>query len=159
MFWTLLIVSIFLLQRYFNLMNRTNRHKIIHLDDFFMFLVCVCVDVYCFYTESNQNFFTLKITHSGKFTSPPGRVYVDLVIESYDCVLFTFYAFESLLDDIGVNNGRFSSHYRIPGETLDVRLLPFKNDDDLVHMLYLVPTHREIEIYVEAKPKRAKRAN
>ena len=74
-----------------------------------------------------------------------------------DCDMFTFYAFESLLDDIGVKAGVSECHYRIPGETLDVGLLPLQNDDDVMNMLNLVPTHREIEIYVEVKPKRAKK--
>ncbi|PWA76332.1 hypothetical protein CTI12_AA236270 [Artemisia annua] len=49
-------------------------------------------------------------------------------------------------------------HYRILGEALDVGLLPLQNDDDVMKMLDLVPTHREIEVYVEAKRRRAKRA-
>ena len=122
----------------------------------------MCVDVYCLYTESNHNYFTLKVTHGGKFTSPPGRVYVDPLIAWYDCVdydMFNYDAFEALVADIGVKGGVAGCHYRVPGETLDVGLLALQNDDDVMNMLNLVPTHREIEIYVEAKRKRAKRAN
>jgi hypothetical protein len=122
--------------------------------------VCVCVDVYCLHTESKRTYFTLKVTHGGKFTPPPGRMYVDPVIAWYDCVdydLFSFYAFEELVDDIGVKGGVAGYYYRIPGETLDVGLYPLKDDEDVMKMLDLIPTHREIEVYVELKRRRPKR--
>lgn len=120
----------------------------------------MCVDVYCLHTESKPTYFTLKVTHGGKFTPPRGRMYVDPVIPWYDCVdydLFSFYAFEELVADIGVKGGVAGYYYRIPGETLDVGLYPLKSDEDVMKMLDLIPTHREIEVYVKLKLRRPKR--
>ncbi|PWA87833.1 hypothetical protein CTI12_AA108670 [Artemisia annua] len=110
--------------------------------------------------ESKPTYFTLKVTHGGKFTQPPGRMYVDPVIAWYDCVdydLFSFYAFEELVDDIGVKGAVAGYYYRIPGETLDVGLYPLRSDEDVMQMLDLIPTHREIEVYVELKRRRPKK--
>jgi hypothetical protein len=63
-----------------------------------------------------------------------------------------------LVDGIGVKGGASGCHYRIPGDPLDIGLLPLQNDDDVMNMLDLVPTHREIEVHVEAKRLKAKRA-
>ncbi|PWA57907.1 hypothetical protein CTI12_AA407340 [Artemisia annua] len=63
-----------------------------------------------------------------------------------------------LYDDIGVKGGVEGYYYRIPGETLDVGLYPLKYDEDVMKMLDLIPTHREIEVYFELKRRRPKKA-
>jgi hypothetical protein len=71
--------------------------------------------------------------------------------------LFSFYAFEELVADIGVKGGVAGYYYRILGETLDVGLYPLESDEHVMDMLDLIPTHREIEVYVELKRRRPKR--
>ncbi|PWA85735.1 hypothetical protein CTI12_AA147560 [Artemisia annua] len=69
-----------------------------------------------------------------------------------------FYAFEELVDDIGVKGAVAGYYYRIPSETLDVGLYPLRSDEDVMQMLDLIPTHREIEVYVELKRRRPKKS-
>ncbi|GJX65206.1 hypothetical protein Tco_0299549 [Tanacetum coccineum] len=53
--------------------------------------------------ESYDNLFTLKIHHSGNFTSPPGRIYRCAEIEWYDLVdseRFSINRYDAMLEDL-----------------------------------------------------------
>ncbi|GJZ11927.1 hypothetical protein Tco_0546686 [Tanacetum coccineum] len=84
--------------------NRARSSPIQHLGDIY---------------ESNDLLFTLKIHHSGNFTSPPGRI--------YHCVEIEW----------------------IPRKSLDEGLVPLMSNQDVLSLLQYVPIYKEIEVYVE----------
>ncbi|GKB10094.1 hypothetical protein Tco_0844017 [Tanacetum coccineum] len=99
--------------------------------------------------ESYDHLFTLKIHHSGNFTSLPDRRYRFAVIEWYDLVdikRFSIYEFDAMLE----KGGSFLfSHFRILGKSLDEGLVPLISHQDVLSLLKYVPSYKEIEVYVE----------
>ncbi|GJX21687.1 hypothetical protein Tco_0226132 [Tanacetum coccineum] len=103
--------------------------------------------------ESYDHLFTLKIHHSGNFTSLPDRRYRYAVIEWYDLVnskRFSIYGFDAMLEDLGIKGGSFLfSYFRIPGKSLDEGLVPLISHQDVLSLLKYVPSYKEIKVYVE----------
>ncbi|GJV28834.1 hypothetical protein Tco_1385282 [Tanacetum coccineum] len=102
---------------------------------------------------SYDKLFTLKIHHSGRFTRPPGRryrlaeiSYVDLI----DYHLFSIEEYVAMLDELCLGDGRLLfSHFKIPCTSLDDRLVPLMEDEDVVKLLEYMLRFREVDVCVE----------
>ncbi|GKE35512.1 hypothetical protein Tco_1454834 [Tanacetum coccineum] len=102
---------------------------------------------------SYDNLFTLKVHHSGYFTSPPDKRNNNVLVDWYDLVdseLFSINEYDSLLEDLGFKDGRILfSHFRVRGKSLDEGFAPLMFGEDVLSLLWHVPRDIEIEVYVE----------
>nr|GEU98207.1 hypothetical protein [Tanacetum cinerariifolium] len=103
--------------------------------------------------KSNDLLFTLKIHHSGNFTSPPGRIYHCAKIQWYDLddsETFSINEYDAMLEDLGIKDGSILfSRFRIPGKSLDEGLVPLMSNQDVLSLLQYVPIYKEIKVFVK----------
>nr|GEU38391.1 hypothetical protein [Tanacetum cinerariifolium] len=103
--------------------------------------------------ESYDHLFTLKIHHSGNFTSQPERRYRYAVIEWYDLVerkRFSICGFYAMLEDLGIKVVSFLfSYFTIPGKSFDEGFVPLISHQDVLSLLKCVPRYKEIKVYIK----------
>jgi hypothetical protein len=74
----------------------------------------------------------------------------DIWFDGVHYEIFSMKLLDEMLQVLGYKDRTLMfTHFRIPGESLDVGLLPLMSDKDAIRLMEFVPRFRELELYIK----------